>query len=323
MRFLYLLLLLAGLNGGALAQVVADFENFNLPADTFLNNAAPEEAFVSGPIALPNLYDPVWMFWTGWGISNRTDTITPGFLNESSAIAGSGAESTATYAVAYAFDGAIMRLLGPAAGSTVLGLYVTNNAYAYYSMRDGDPFAKKFGGVTGNDPDFFLLTIKKYRNGVLGPDSVNFYLADYRFEDNSKDYIVKEWTFVDLSSLGEADSLLFTLTSSDVGAFGMNTPAYFCIDEVRVLPTASQKEASQAPLAFSLWPNPAADIVNIVLPAEVSGQVVRVVVFDALGRRLSDSCQRQLLTREWEPGTYYMQVWAGDKVGTRVVQVVR
>jgi hypothetical protein len=37
------------------------------------------------------------------------------------------------------------------------GVYVTNTTYAYNSMRDGDMFAKKFGGPTGNDPDWYKL----------------------------------------------------------------------------------------------------------------------------------------------------------------------
>ncbi len=324
-KHFFLLVSFGALARAVLAQTVVDLENFNLPPNTFLNNASPEEAFVSGPVALPNLYDPQFMFWTGWAISNTTDTITPGFLNESSAMAGSGAEGTATYAVSYAFDGAVLRLLGPAAGSTVLGLFVTNNAYAYYSMRDGDAFAKKFGGPSGNDPDFFLLTVKKYRSGVLGPDSVNFYLADYRFEDNSRDYIVKEWTFVDLSSLGEADSLLFTLTSSDVGVFGMNTPAYFCIDQIRLQPLVSQKETVLGGPSFSLYPNPASERVFVKLPEESLAESGRIEVFDATGRLVFQSAQyRQgFSVSDWMPGLYYVRLYTRQGMTVVPLRVVR
>ncbi len=324
-KYFFLLVSFGALARAVLAQTVVDLENFNLPPNTFLNNASPEEAFVSGPVALPNLYDPQFMFWTGWAISNTTDTITPGFLNESSAMAGSGAEGTPTYAVSYAFDGAVLRLLGPAAGSTVLGLFVTNNAYAYYSMRDGDAFAKKFGGPSGNDPDFFLLTIKKYRNGVLGPDSVDFYLADYRFADNSRDYIVKEWTFVNLSSLGEVDSLLFTLTSSDVGVFGMNTPAYFCIDQIRLQPLVSQKEAVSGSPRFSLYPNPASERVFVRLPEEEHIDAVRIDVFDAAGRSVPVTAQPQqgFSVSEWAPGLYYVRIYTRKEIVTLPLRVVR
>ncbi|MBN2270361.1 MAG: DUF4465 domain-containing protein, partial [Sedimentisphaerales bacterium] len=74
---------------------------------------------------------------------------------------------------------------------------------------------------------------------VIGRDAagqatepVTFYLADYRYADNSRDYIVDTWRYVDLSSLGPVKSLEFTLSSSDVGAWGMNTPASFVIDSI-------------------------------------------------------------------------------------------
>ena len=61
---------------------------------------------------------------------------------------------------------------------------------------------------------------------------MDFYLADFRFADNSLDYIVRDWRFVDLSGLGVVSRLEFDLASSDSGAFGINTPAYFAMDSL-------------------------------------------------------------------------------------------
>ena len=101
-------------------------------------------------------------------------------------------------------------------------------------MRDGDPFAMKFGGPTGNDPDFFRLTVQGFNAVGILTGSVDFFLADYRFTNNSLDYIVSQWTTLDLTPLGSATRLTFGLTSSDVGPFGMNTPAYFALDNLAV-----------------------------------------------------------------------------------------
>jgi hypothetical protein len=65
---------------------------------------------------------------------------------------------------------------------------------------------------------------------------VEFYLADFRFADNSQDYILDSWGFVDLSALGTVDFLEFDLSSSDNGAFGMNTPGYFALDNFGAIP---------------------------------------------------------------------------------------
>ena len=58
------------------------------------------------------------------------------------------------------------------------------------------------------------------------------YLADFTAEAAEEDYILDAWTWVDLSSLGEVSGLQFTLSSSDNGEYGMNTPAYFAIDDI-------------------------------------------------------------------------------------------
>ena len=116
---------------------------------------------------------------------------------------------------------------------TVSAVRITNTNYAYYSMLNGDGFAKKFGGDSGDDEDWFLLTITGKDAGGNDTGTVEFYLADFRFVDNADDYIINDWTLVELSSLGEVKSLEFGLSSSDGGqGMGMNTPAYFAIDSV-------------------------------------------------------------------------------------------
>lgn len=299
-----------------LAQTVADFENLNLLPNTFLNNAGAPGAFPAGNISLPNNYNAAWMSWDGWAISNRTDTTTPGFLNESSAIAGGGAEGSATYALSYVVGASTLRLENR---GTVNGLYVTNNTYAYFSMKDGDAFAKKFGGVTGNDPDFFLLTAKKYLDGQLDADSINFYLADYRFANNAQDYIVDDWTWLDLSSLGNADSLRFTLSSSDVGAFGMNTPAYFCVDNVTTTDLVSSKNPLAFDVSMEIFPNPATDFLSVRLPEESEAAFAQV--FDLQGKigfekRISGA-QNSLDVRSLPSGIYLMRVEQEGKTGLR------
>src|SRR5690606_7670037 len=112
-------------------------------------------------------------------------------------------------------------------GTELLGCYITNTSYAYTVIRDGNNFSKKFGGATGNDPDWFVLHIVGKKNGTWLSDSVHFYLADFRFDDNNQDYIVGSWEWVDLSILGDADTLYFELRSSDAGLNGINTPTFF------------------------------------------------------------------------------------------------
>lgn len=243
--------------------VVVDFEDFTLETESMMNNSGDAGGFYAGDVFLPNTYNEMWGSWGGWAISNRTDTTTEGYTNDGSAIAGAGYDGSANFAVTFASEGrSTLSLAGNALGKIVEGFHVTNNTYAYLSMLNGDAFAKKFGGETGDDPDYLLLTVKKYYNGELSADSVNFYLADYRFEDNSQDYIVEDWSFVDLSSLGEVDSLQFTMSSTDNGAFGMNTPAYFCVDNLTIDYTISST-TDVFSIETEIYPNPVQNAIYV------------------------------------------------------------
>ena len=221
---------------------VATFDDLSLAPESYWNGSDGSGGFTSGNVFFPNAYDPSWGSWSGFSYSNMTDTTTRGYTNQYSAITGKGVNGSANYGVSYHMldwmNGTyetipnVVSLIGDNYNTTISGLYVTNTTYAYYSMLEGDSFSKKFGGDTGDDPDWFMLSIKGIGENGGYTGEVNFYLADYRFDDNSLDYIVNEWTWVDLTSLGNVVGLKFSLMSSDVGPYGMNTPAYFALDDL-------------------------------------------------------------------------------------------
>jgi len=233
------------LTGSAWATVadVADFDGLTLAADSYWNGGpvSGDHTFTSGPATFSNafFYDAYYdmTYWGGWAYSNKSDTTTPDWTNQYSAITGA-AQSGTTYGVGYidGYNDVPPPTITLATPSVVDFAWFTNATYPYLIMRDGDldmGLAKKFGGTTGNDPDWFLLTItgKDAAEQVTG--TVDFYLADYRFADNA---IVADWTRVDLTSLGAVKSLEFTLDGSDSSAWGLNTPAYFAMDTLTVAP---------------------------------------------------------------------------------------
>jgi hypothetical protein len=255
------------------AQTVSDFENLSLSPNSYWNGSSTPDTwnnFSSGNAVFPNYYNSNYGgYWqNGWAYSNMQDSITPGFTNMYSARTASGYNNSANYAIGQ--QNAKIILSGNAQGKIVNGFYITNTTYAALSMRDGDMFAKKFGDTTGTNcncpqgsyPDWFKLTIRKWHNGIMGSDSVEFYLADYRFANNNDDYIISNWQWVDLTSLGNVDSLLFTLSSSDVGNYGMNTPAFFAIDNFTTSNSALSINTLN-PETVILYPNPATDVINI------------------------------------------------------------
>ena len=266
------------------AQTVATFESLTLPGtDTFYINTTAsmtDQGFNNGLAHFPYYYDTSFGgYWDhGFAYSNKTDSVTSGFTNMYSAKTAIGYNGSSKYIVAYGGNNKL-KLTGAAIGKPVSGFYITNATYAYNSMRDGDGFAKKFGGTTGNDSDWFKLTVKGYRTGTLTTDSVNFYLADFRFTNNAQDYIVKTWQWVNLLPLGAVDSLHFALSSSDTGSFGMNTPAYFCMDNFTTDETFLSVGEVNAPIA-KVYPIPTTDKLYV----ESIGQQVDVLnVVDAKG----------------------------------------
>ncbi len=303
------------------AQTVATFETLSLAtADTYyVNYSAPglDIGFNNGLAHFPCVYDTSYGgYWDhGFAFSNKTDTATSGYTNGYSAKYGAGFGGSAKYAVAYGSYN-IVNLVNPAIGDSVQGVYVTNNTYAYNSMRDGDGYAKKFGDTTGTGittgqgtaPDWYKVTIRAYSGGVLKSDSVDFYLADFRPAGTANDSIIKGWHWVNLLPLGGVDSLSFTLSSSDNGSFGMNTPAYFCIDNFTTNKSFLSVPQVQA-VAAKAYPNPATHTLYVDLTDD---NMKQLVVIDANGSVVSsaaiDAKHIEINTAALATGVYFLKL---------------
>jgi len=242
--------------------LLSDFENLGLGHDSYWNGSDGSGGFSTGDIHFYNEYNPDWFSWSGWAYSNVSDNMTPGFKNQYSAVTGTGISKDPivgdTYGVGYVFGSPVLDFADHEAHK-VAGFFVTNTTFAALSMEQGDEFSKKFGGNGGIDPDYFKLLIWGHSQG-FSTDTVEYYLADYRFENDTLDYLIKTWQWVDLSVLGEVDSLLFGLESTDMGDWGMNTPAFFCIDDMHVFPNKDPvgfNSKTDAPgFNLKVYPNP-------------------------------------------------------------------
>ncbi len=225
-----------------LAQTV-DFEDLSLPEESFYNGSDGAAGFTSGGVFFPNQFDMSFGSWSGFAYSNRTDNTTAGFLNQYGSFAGGGFGGQGNFAVGYVTDPAFGIAVDAAFATPVwpTTLQVTNTTYTALSIRDGDAFAKKFGGPSGDDPDYLRLIITGINTAGIPTGSVDFYLADYRFEDQASDYIIDEWETVDLTRLGQVSSLRFDIETTDVGMFGPNTPLFFAADQLvfRTVPEPS------------------------------------------------------------------------------------
>lgn len=264
-----------------------------------------------------------WGGFSGFTYSNVQDSVTPGFENDRAAFPAIGALGSSQYGVCYgAESGALIRRyesMRPTYQAAVFGMYVTNATYAVKSMENGDGFAKKFGGADGTDPDWLLLTIKGYNFSTGITDSVEFYLADFRSDDPSEDYIVKDWRYINLESLDAVDSLSFSLTSSDIGEFGMNTPAYFCLDEIGIEVGPNSISEVNNKLAVNLFPNPT---INGLYIEGVPGINYNAKVADISGKLLKIAVVTNYISIADLPSGIYMVYLEDKKSGKNKVQKI-
>lgn len=293
-------------------QTTVNFE-IDLPAAGFYNGSDGAGGFTSGPLYFKNIYDSQFNFWQGFACSSKNDTTTAGFSNQYSAFAGSGAGGSSKFGLGYVIEDIWLKKSSPFSGPfTLNSLAYTNSTFAALSMRNGDAFSKKFGGQSGNDPDFFKLKIYNHYNGSV-TDSAEVFLADFRFSDNSQDYIVKNWRTVELNFSNPFDSIQFKLESSDNGQFGMNTPAYFCLDNLILGDFTSVAQSSLSKKA--LYPNPAHDFVHLPFISEDD-----LTLVDALGKSYKvasqTSHQETLLDLSALPSGMYRLFSKGMSLGS-------
>ncbi|MEZ4333393.1 MAG: DUF4465 domain-containing protein [Myxococcota bacterium] len=222
----FILLALVGLFAASASALTADFEDLGLAPETFLDPFASGGGFASGGIRFEN--DGAFL---GFSASTTTDTTTPGFTNQYSTVTGAGAGGSSTFGVAYADARIVLPF-----ETIVAGASFTNTTYAALSMRNGDAFSKRFGGASGSDPDYLRLLVEGFDDLGASTGRVELMLADYRFADDSLDFILDEWVFLDLSGLGAVKSLVLAWESSDVGPFGINTPTYVALDDLTTIP---------------------------------------------------------------------------------------
>lgn len=161
--------------------------------------------------------------WEGMACSNHTDTVTAGYGNQYSVAAGAGAAGTANFCLLNS-NNATCTFNQPL---IVNSLYLTNSTYTYLAVRDGNDgagFVRQF-----TDGDYFKVTIIGQDSLGIATDSIDCYLADFR---EGKRTVIKEWTKVKLTTLGKVNKLVFKFFSTDSGDWGMNTPAYACMDNL-------------------------------------------------------------------------------------------
>jgi hypothetical protein len=284
------------------AQTVSTFESILTVPGTYWNGSDSTHVggFNDGNAFFVNEFNSQFSFWSGgFAVSNKKDTTTAdtanGFAQIYNAVTPGGAAGSNSYTIAQ--QGSTIKLTGAAAGKQPEGLYITNSNYTYLSMKWGDAFARQF-----TDSDFFVVNIIGFKGGEETDTAVTVYLAD------GTD-LLNTWQWVNLKPLGDVDSIGFLLESSDTGQFGMNTPAFFCIDNFTTtdIHTGINQVAAQL-RGTMVYPNPATTVVTIETVVE---QGV-VNLFDITGKKTRTQSlslgANTMSTEGLQPGIYFLQL---------------
>ncbi len=169
-----------------------------------------------------------WGFGESFTFSSCSDATTPGYTNLS-AITKKGVSTNAYLISNSGAWNSTPTEISFVEGKSFLAkeVYVTNATYAYLAIKDRNdgnesPMVKQW-----TDDDEFILTITGYLQDQP-TESVQVKLAD------GMD-ILNTWKKVDLSELGFVTKIGFSVSTTDSDpVYGMNTPAYFCIDQLKV-----------------------------------------------------------------------------------------
>lgn len=142
---------------------------------------------------------------------------------------------------------------------TIEYMLVSNTTWAYLAMNYGDTYGTLEepvanpnvpskpkgvwhtyvpGGVNKfAENDFLSLIVKGYNNGSE-TGTVTFDLACKKGHNTAHpewNYILTDWTKMELSSLGTVDKVVFYIDSSDKDGQGkMRTPSWFCLDGIQL-----------------------------------------------------------------------------------------
>ncbi len=324
-KFLTLLSFSATLN--AQTGIVETFDTFTLSPNSYYQNNSSDnwEGNINQTIFEYGWNTSFGGYWeSGSAYTNVQDTTTGDFSNLYGASTYS-AHSGSNYATIQ--NNSIIKIKYNDA--IVQGFYITNTTFAYKSIKNGDSFARKFGDTTGTNsggmyaqgeyPDWFSLTINGYQNGVF-TNTMVVYLADYRATGTANDYVLNTWQYVNCNSLNTVDSISFTLNSSDVGQFGMNTPAFFAIDDFDIAITTSVNELQSVSI-ITTYPNPVNNNLTLNFTSKTNDEykleITNVngdVVFETKAQLQIGKNNTIINTSNFDAGIYFVKLINGSQI---------
>lgn len=228
----------------------ATFDDNYLSDESYFNGFGEDEEGWYGPGVETKYFSGSFEFtalrhtstwWEGVGYSNQTSTEFEGLADQYRSAVGGG-HNSGNYGVVYAYTGApyVVGVSNSRTdGAAVSGFYVSNSAYTVDAILNGDGMSTVAGGFQKGDYFKLVVTAEK-ADGTTG--TLDYYLADYRSDNEADHYYLDTWQWVDLRQLGNVRKFSFSFEGTKRNTLGLTTPTYFCLDDF-----GGEREIADAP----------------------------------------------------------------------------
>ena len=222
--------------------IMANFQELDLSEekDTAWIGTAETNGFNHKNLFFPNHFQKTDSSWQGFGYSNMQSTQTSPPIPPYN-VYNSSIEDSDNNIFGLVKQPMINNSPHPTISFTngqehrLKSIEMANSTLGHYRLKFGGDYFERMGGATSNAPDWYKVTMKGFDKNGTETGTVTFYLADYRYDNNKRDYIVENWTEVPLNELGSVHTVEFHLSSSKTNDEGkIITPGIFCIDNLKI-----------------------------------------------------------------------------------------
>lgn len=155
--------------------------------------------------------------------------------------AGAGADGSDTFALVFGYrdqnsmSNRAKFSFSAGAEMQVVSVMVCPTSFVYGNLAIGNPYSTN--RPIKDDAGWFKILAYGFDaqgNATNGGNPVELYFCDYRSDANPQVELIDTWTRWNLSALGNVNRVEFDFEGSDYGTYGLNTPAYACIDNIEI-----------------------------------------------------------------------------------------
>lgn len=301
------------------SQDVVDFEELTLSPESHWNGSDLSGSFTSKYLTFYNSYDTACSSWMGWAYTNETDNTTYDWNNCFSSAYGSGENNSENYAVSFIGSDwmnnyeqipSIISINKSEISSQIasMSMSVCLNANAYLYITNDDFYQ--------NNNHYLMMKISAVNSETGNSSSQNIYLADFRAE-TTEPFAVNNWKTIDMTWAIDYDSLVFTFESSDSGDYGINTPAYFCLDNFTYNTSVFFAEDNFQDLNVYTYDN------NLII--NNSHIINKIEIYDILGKKQNEKVLNNYSAEynisNFPEGFYFVRVYsAGQSVSKKIIK---